>query len=519
MMERNKVCEILSENMDNIYGFALSRTGNKTEAEDLASDIFLQILSSYKNLKEDSAFYGFMWSVAKNTYKKLLRKKNHAPAQGNFIDIDYNTPESECIDNEEILLLRRELSLLAKKYREVTVMFYIDGKSGAEISKELNISPETVRNILFKVRKILKEGIEMKREYGTQSYKPLKLYPNSWGNRCYLAKLFERLLPCNILYAAYDNPVTIEELSLALGVGTPYLENEIAILVDSGVIRVNNGKYSSNIAVLTGEFEKAMLEAVRNGLTDDVAIISERLKSKIAAVRELRFKGCEKTDERILWLEVYETLDAALGKVNNKAWASIGGVPVWSDGSDCEFWVHDNDYEYCRLNGIYGRWDNKDKSAWTGTYNYKAIEPCQLVKPNWKDMSTFEIMADVAAGKNVDRDNLEHIKLIDEGIIKAEDGKLSANFPVMSETEMPRLNEILADCIGAAEKAMNKAVKICAEQANTAFPKRLAEKGGKATMFNAMLNTTGIIVDMLLENGTLILPEHKEGLGIIGVIK
>ncbi len=518
-MERNKIHTLLSESIDSIYGFALSKTGNKTDAEDLANDICLQILSSYKNLNEDSAFYGFMWSVARNTYKKFLRRKNHTPAQGSFIDIDYNTPESEYIDNEEISLLRREMSLLSKKYREITVSFYIDGKSGAQISQELNISPEMVRNILFKVRKMLKEGIEMKREYGEKSYNPIKLYHNSWGNRCYLADLFKKLLPCNILYAAYENPVTIEEMSLALGVSAPYLEDELKTLVDSGVISEQGGKYSSNIVILTGEFEKSMYASIKNGLTSDIAGIAKALQSKIAAVRDLNFTGCQKTNSRILWLEVYTMLDMALGNVNDKAWESVGGIPVWADGSECEFWMEDNDSEYCSVEGIFGCWGNKDKSAWTGIYNYKQIKPCQYVEPKWNNLSTFEIMADVAAGKSVDRDNLELIKLIDEGIIKASDGKLFANFPVMNELEFAHLKEILADCIDLAEEAIKKAIKIGMELAEKSVPKRLCEKGKTAVMFDAMINTTGIIVDMLLENTTLTLPDSKEGLCVIGVVK
>ncbi len=518
-MERNKAHMLLSESIDSIYGFALSKTGNKTDAEDLANDICVQILSSYKNLNEDRVFFAFMWSVARNTYKKFLRRKNRTPAQGSFIDIDYTTPESRCIDKEEISLLRRELSLLAKKYREITVAFYIDGKSGAQISKELNISPEMVRNILFKVRKMLKEGIEMKREYGEKSYNPIKLYPYSWGSRCYLVNLFKRLLPCNILYAAYEKPVTIEEMSLELGVGAPYLENELEALVDSGVISEQSGKYSSNVVILTGEFEKSMYSAIKTGLAPDIAGIAKALRSRIGAVRELNFTGCAKTDGRILWLEAYIMLDVALGNVNDKAWESVGGMPIWADGSECEFLMKDNDGEYCSVYGIFGHWENKDKSAWTEIYNYKRIKPCQYVKPNWNDLSTFEIMADVAAGKSVDRDNLELMKLIDDGIIKAEDGRLLANFPVMHESELARLKEILADCIGLAEEAIKKAVRIGTGLAGTSVPKRLSEKGKTAAMFDAMINAAGIIVDMLLENNTLTLPDSKEGLCVIGVVK
>ncbi len=134
-----------------------------------------------------------------------------------------------CGGLRKIPLLRRELSLLSKQYREATVAYYIYHKSCSEISTDLGISMEMVKYYLFKTRKILKEGIGMTREFGEKSYNPGIFRMDYWGsgdNTCYW-QLFERKLPGNILLSAYDTPVTMQELSVELGVATVYLEDEI----------------------------------------------------------------------------------------------------------------------------------------------------------------------------------------------------------------------------------------------------------------------------------------------------
>ena len=59
-MDRIKLEQLITENMKSIFGFALTRLGNVTEAEELASDILYAIIKSAKNLKNEERFYGFM---------------------------------------------------------------------------------------------------------------------------------------------------------------------------------------------------------------------------------------------------------------------------------------------------------------------------------------------------------------------------------------------------------------------------------------------------------------------------
>ena len=527
-MEREAVYKRLAESMDSIYAFSLSRLSDRAAAEDLTSEIILQVMQSYGNIRSDDAFYGFMWAVANNVYKKQLRRRNREMSLDmNFMGTDYETPENIAVDNEEITALRRELSLLSKTYRDITVGFYFENKSCAQIAKDLDISPENVRYILHKVRKMMKEGIDMERKFGEQSYKPRAFSPDSWGNRCFTGELFRRRLPGNILFAAYDKPSTVTEMSAALGVAAVYLEDELDILEKAGAVKNANGKYLTEIVILTEEFEHKMLDAAKKLISSQIGEIAAEMKSLVKDVDTLEFSGCERCENRLLWLMYFEAIKKGLWKINDENWQDVGGVPKWPDGSEGIFFGHDHENvsEVERSNGIYGYWDNPDKTAAVTVFNYKAIEKCQNLQPKWHEnkdeifVDTFTVMCDAAAGKDADMDNLETARLVDEGIIKVTDGKMSANFVTIKKSELEKLDKILkpvsdkiADLFaGVSKSAMNLI--------DGYVPKRLREEGEKVVRFSSTLTGAGAMVDVLIEDGYLTLPDGKENLCILGILK
>lgn len=123
------------------------------------------------NLRDDKAFYGFMWGVTSNVYKNWCKKKKKRV----LVERDDSIPDQNDIldhlltTNSEIVLLRRELSLLSEKHRQATILYYVEDYSVAKISQALDISESMVKYLLFKARKIFREGMNMDRTYGEQS--------------------------------------------------------------------------------------------------------------------------------------------------------------------------------------------------------------------------------------------------------------------------------------------------------------------------------------------------------------
>ena len=305
-MEDYSAVQFVEENMKTIFAYALARVSDKADAEDLASDIILAILQSKDKIKDRAAFYGFVWGIAANTYKNFLRKRN----KNSFAELEEDIPYTDGIleelcSKEELNFLRRELTLLSKEYRECTVAYYFDGLSCADTAKKLGISMEMVKYYLFKTRKILKEGIGMEREYGEKSYRPAKFELVTIFSGSYNAEyrnMFNRKLPGNIMLSTYYTPMTIRQLSLELGVATPYLEDEIGLLEKYGLLQnLGGGKYQTNLVIFTEEFTNEFYKTASSECTEMLKNILQGIRTKLEDIRNINFIGCELDDNSLLW--------------------------------------------------------------------------------------------------------------------------------------------------------------------------------------------------------------------------
>ena len=124
-MEKEKSDGLITETAKTLFSYCRARTNSKEEAEDLSQDIILELLRARENLRDDKAFYGFMWAVAGNVYKNWCKKraKNIAGELDESIP-DENVPLDELLEKEsDLKQLYRELGLLTEQYRQVIILF------------------------------------------------------------------------------------------------------------------------------------------------------------------------------------------------------------------------------------------------------------------------------------------------------------------------------------------------------------------------------------------------------------
>ena len=305
-MNQNRAAVFVEENLKTIFAYSLSRVSHKEDAEDLTNEIVLAILQSAGQIKNPDAFYGYVWRIAANTYKKFMRKK----ARRSFEVLDEALPDdtdivSELCAREDVMRLRREIALLSKEHRECTIAYYYDGLSCAEVSETLGFSLEMVKYYLFKTRKILKEGISMEREFGEKSFRPAPFEFTTIFSGKYnpeYRNLFARKLPGQILLSAYYTPMTVRELAVELGVASVYLEDEIRMLMYYGLItEVSVGKYQTNLVIFTDDFtDEFHKHAVRLAIPA-LSEILDSIKGKLEQIRSINRYCHALSDDRLLW--------------------------------------------------------------------------------------------------------------------------------------------------------------------------------------------------------------------------
>ncbi|MBD2861447.1 RNA polymerase sigma factor [Paenibacillus oceani] len=154
------------EYLEKLVYYALKKTGNKHEAEELAQDIAVQAVISLSNGSEPSEFAHWLWKLARNRYARWAERKHRGRLVTAIIDDEQlaefedggPSVEDRLILKENISLLKRELSLLSFYYREITVAYYIRGERVQDIASNLQLPAGTIKRKLYESRKNIREG-------------------------------------------------------------------------------------------------------------------------------------------------------------------------------------------------------------------------------------------------------------------------------------------------------------------------------------------------------------------------
>ncbi|MBP3665913.1 MAG: hypothetical protein J6K29_02565 [Clostridia bacterium] len=189
--------------------------------------------------------------------------------------------------------------------------YYIEDRSVGDIARALGQPEGTVKSRLFRSRNLLKEGMKMAREFGPKSYKPEEVrFVSSGGQISGLPwSAVERMLPKNILLEVSNNPSTAEELSVAVGVAMPYMEEEIAALVDAGLLKQVGNRYITNFFIESRDLQVA----IRNELILMTRDWAERYNTIMDKSIPIYRTGCfvpeNMTNGELKWLMALELLD------------------------------------------------------------------------------------------------------------------------------------------------------------------------------------------------------------------
>ncbi len=308
MANTDFINKYINEFLEKIYYYCLKKCSNPKQAEDLASEINYNILNALgKNFIPDN-YNAWVWAIARNQYSKWASNKHKTneiilPEDINEYDaINDDSFEETFIQAEQLKILRRELAFITTEYREILIAYYIDNKKTEEIAKSFHIPKGTVVSKLHRIRKKLKEGFEMSREFGILSYKPenIGFVMNGQDARdgvpwCFLSRMIAK----NIMLACYRNPMTAEELAIEMGIALPYMDDELSKLVNSTLMKKNGDKYETAIFIVSAKAQERCY--------NHLASIAPELTEFAIKTVEYRVKCYEQNG--VKWHEGYQSYE------------------------------------------------------------------------------------------------------------------------------------------------------------------------------------------------------------------
>ena len=315
--------EFTENHMQKLFYFCLKKTGSTAEAEDLTQDIALNILAALHKGVIPTNFSAWVWQIARNRYSVWAKAKHDRSLSVTASDIgDYEIEDDrksildEMIHRDELALLRRELAFIRSDYRNIVIAYYIDNKSVRDIASSESLSVCAVQQRLHRARIILKEGMDMAREYGVRSYKPEEItFTNScssFGDKGQPWSILSHGMYKNIFLEAYGNPSTSEELSLALGIALPYMEEELKYLTAETFLIKNGDKYETSFPIISKDTQEKIRQ-YNQGITQSVTHLFEKLVDDFTAACQahgIAYYGQYQNYEDAKWTLLMRTFDS-----------------------------------------------------------------------------------------------------------------------------------------------------------------------------------------------------------------
>ena len=143
-----------------MYRFVLRLVRNEATAEDLISEVFLDIWRQAGKFEGRSAVSTWMLSIARFKALSALRRRPESELDeetAERIEDEADDPETALAKKDKGALLRKALGGLSTEHREIIDLVYYHEKSVEEVAGIVGIPAATVKTRMFYARKKLSE--------------------------------------------------------------------------------------------------------------------------------------------------------------------------------------------------------------------------------------------------------------------------------------------------------------------------------------------------------------------------
>jgi len=458
---RDRLIREFTENyMEKLFYFCLKKTGSNAEAEDLTQEIALQIMMALNKGTIPTSFSAWVWQIARNRYSVWAKQKHDRNESVTGSDIgDYEVEDEnenlldEMIHTEQMALLRRELAFIKSDYRNIIVAYYIENKNVREIAESLSLSVNTVKSRLLRARQILKEGMDMAREFGKRSYNPEQItfvQSGRDGKNGQPWSIITHLLYKNIFIETYENPQTAEELALELGIALPYMEDELDFLTREQLITKSGNKYQTAFKIISKEEQRQKYDnnkKIQKVLTQKICELIDTYTNEDGSKVNYNYVGYEAAKWTLI-VRAFDWLQWSANTVNNTsveyrnsyperpddgAWIITGYETI--DWKQPEF-VGQHGYLSYDMNEI-----KKDIDFAQFKFQYKSIGDKTPTHLSWNEAYTLWL---VCSGRTESCEKSYLEKLLEYGYLKKE-GSIIPNVVIFDRNAEKPYNEQLTE--------------------------------------------------------------------------
>jgi RNA polymerase sigma factor (sigma-70 family) len=516
-----------------IFGFALRKTGNHHHAEDLTQEILVSLLSSIQSGRIIDRMDAWVYRICCYTWSNYVSKEKRYWRTSDISDLelqsDARSPEDEYGLKEELERLSQEVRYLSQLHRDISVLFYYENQSIKTISSLLQIPQGTVKWHLSEARKKIKEGLTMdSRSTDTLSLKPVRLnvgHCGSPGPQGEPNSYFDTLLASNICIAAYERPVTIEEIARSLGVSSAYIEDFIGKFEFSELIRkVGKSTFQTNFIIQDMKSNVAIagyLKTKAEELADD---FYSCLASKLDELKGLGFHGSQCGDTFLLWAIIPYAINHQYFRVKDQSYYAQYQPDERKDGGkyilqariryeEQDYQLHLPEPERTKkyvTNGIKSRSTGKYSALQMETW-WSGLKWRDFNAPDIVDMHRIVELIETGA-EHTEYDKELISRMVKKGFVSYREGRLECLIPFFKPEQFHEFIRIIETALQEvdAKRKLEQVHDDFVELWEKLAPRHIAKK---EIVYKAYQDGSSIIFAML-ENmehsGKLPLPAEEE---------
>ncbi|MDL2287581.1 sigma-70 family RNA polymerase sigma factor [Eubacteriales bacterium OttesenSCG-928-G02] len=503
-----------------IYSFCMKRLNNLHDAEDLTNEILLHILEGVKKY-EITSLNAWVWRIAHNRYARFIDVKNKNIID--LTDIAFVDMADTCnfVDNiiikQEYQQVFRYFNTLSSEYRKIMVDYYIDQLPVKAIAEKHKLSIPAVKKRLNISREKIKKRIgENKMD---KIYKRINWNTTTCNGSMDSDKYLNSQIARAICESAYEEPLTIEEISLKTGLPAMYIEEEIPRLMYGDAIVKINKKYAANFIVLRLSDKQRMIKNFEPLVKKIADFFENSFKNGEKLVSKMDFYGSDFKMNRLGYILTPAILRCEISRNIDNLNLDEGPFPPRQDGGYGWFMVDETETPEEKLdNTAIGNnsWGDKKASLyylWIGKYFDNNVYRNGIIKI-W-DHKLIEKAENGKIAKEIFSES-ELISLLKTNLIVKENDNYVLNFPVFEKSEYLEFVKIF-NCFGKDfDTALSSLITEVCENFKAFVPKRLKNQINVWVKYYSY-NLIGFVIEELIERGVLEKPNGNKPL-INGVL-
>lgn len=164
--ETRRFEELVQRHQDAVYSMALRYTPERSDAEDVAQEVFLRAFRSISAFRREAKFSTWLYRITYNLCVDWARKNRRGRFTWRTIEEDEEIAdgrwnvEAEALSKSAAAEIRRAADRLEERYRSVIMMYYYEDLSYEEIGEILGVQTKTVETRLYRARRMLRKMLK-----------------------------------------------------------------------------------------------------------------------------------------------------------------------------------------------------------------------------------------------------------------------------------------------------------------------------------------------------------------------